>query len=167
MTNDKEYQREYNRQYYLRNKEKIKAQTKAYKENNSEYCSEYSKQYRLDNLDKLQAYGKEYARVNSEKAVKRAVQWQKDNPAKVRLRGAKRRAAKLEATPSWLSGPQLAHIERTYKLASIIQEETGMKYHVDHIVPLQGSNVCGLHVPWNLQVIPASVNASKSNKFKG
>lgn len=167
MTNDKEYMKEYNRLYYQRNKDKIKAQTKAYKESNKEYYSKYSKEYRSKNLDKLREYNKKYSAEHREEAVKRALEWQKSNPDKVRYRNAKRRAAKLNATPPWLSGPQMAQIRRTYKLASIIEEETGMKYHVDHIVPLQGENICGLHVPWNLQAIPASVNLSKSSKFKG
>jgi hypothetical protein len=93
--------------------------------------------------------------------------WSKGNLAVGAAREARRRAGKINATPDWLRCEHTAHIKRTYKLASLMKEITGGGYHVDHIVPLQGKNVCGLHVPWNLQVLRADLNLSKSNKFEG
>lgn len=78
---------------------------------------------------------------------------------------AYRRANKYLRTPTWLTFEQKLEIECFYYKAMRYEEETGIKYHVDHIVPLQGENVCGLHVPWNLQVIPAKENLSKGNKY--
>lgn len=83
-----------------------------------------------------------------------------DNVARV----AKRRAKKLQATPEWLTKEHLDQIKDIYAHARDCEVVTGDQYHVDHIVPLQGKDVCGLHVPWNLQVLPAEVNQSKSNK---
>lgn len=57
-------------------------------------------------------------------------------------------------------------IKTVYKAANMLQTATGQEYHVDHIDPLQNDLVCGLHIASNLQVLPASVNMSKSNKFK-
>lgn len=88
-------------------------------------------------------------------------------PEKHAARQALRRARKLQATPDWLTGAQKAQMNRTYKLRDIISDATGEQYHVDHLVPLNGENVCGLHVPWNLQVIPAKENLRKSNSFGG
>ncbi len=62
------------------------------------------------------------------------------------------------ATPPWLSSAQIGRIEAIYLGA----DETE---HVDHIVPLKNDLVCGLHVPWNLQVMGAKANMSKSNKW--
>ena len=93
--------------------------------------------------------------------------WFRANPATCSAREGRRRAKKLNATPAWLSDEHNAHIKRTYKLASLMKEITGIQYHVDHIVPLQGKSVCGLHVPWNLQVLRADLNLSKSNKLEG
>lgn len=80
-------------------------------------------------------------------------------------KAAKYRASKLCATPKWLTEEHYAQIVDIYKEREILTEITGILYHVDHIVPLQGETVCGLHVPWNLQVIPATENLSKSNKL--
>jgi hypothetical protein len=90
---------------------------------------------------------------------------QKTNRANYNKLKAQRRAAKLKATPKWLTTSQLDEIKAMYVLADELTKSTGIPHQVDHIVPLQGSNVCGLHVPWNLQVIAASKNASKGNKF--
>lgn len=66
--------------------------------------------------------------------------------------------------PEWLTALNCAHIKLFYETASKLTSETGTKFHVDHIIPLQGKNVSGLHVPWNLQVISAIENLKKHNK---
>ena len=60
---------------------------------------------------------------------------------------------------------QLVNGKSFYWLAQDLNKVTEGNYHVDHIIPLQGDGVCGLHVPWNLQVLPADVNIAKGNKF--
>ena len=70
-----------------------------------------------------------------------------------------------QATPKWLSQEQKQQIVAIYEHMRDCRAVTGEEYHVDHIVPLRGENVCGLHVPWNLQVLPAYVNITKSNSY--
>jgi 5-methylcytosine-specific restriction endonuclease McrA len=76
----------------------------------------------------------------------------------------KRHTAKLQRTPVWLSDDDRWMLEQAYELAVLREEATGVAYQVDHIVPLQGLAVSGLHVPWNLQVIPAIENKRKGNR---
>ena len=71
-----------------------------------------------------------------------------------------------QATPKWLTPEQRKQIVDIYEHMRDCRAVTGEDYHVDHIVPLRGVNICGLHVPWNLQVLPAYVNMAKSNTFE-
>lgn len=96
--------------------------------------------------------------------------WQnhyKENKAKYAAKRAKRRATQLQATPKWLSKTYFTRIECKYSLAAMFSKYSGVPHAVDHIVPLQGETVCGLHVPWNLQVITVTNNLQKGNKLHG
>ncbi len=88
-----------------------------------------------------------------------------DKPGKVRADTVKRRTAKMPRTPAWLTADDLWVIEQAYELAALRTKLFGFSWHVDHVLPLQGKKVSGLHVPNNLQVIPWNDNVSKSNKF--
>ena len=77
-----------------------------------------------------------------------------------------RKSAKLQRTPAWLTDFDLLKIKCYYQLAAMRTRESGYDWHVDHIIPLQGANVCGLHVPGNLRVIPAIDNMRKSNLYE-
>ena len=92
----------------------------------------------------------------------KSAQWAKENAHKKRSYRAKRRAALLNATPIWADEKA---IESLYKQAAVLSKINLKKYEVDHIIPLQGKTVSGLHVPWNLQIIPTTENRSKGNKL--
>lgn len=73
-----------------------------------------------------------------------------------------RRTRELNATPWWADADAIYSV---YKNCERITRETGVKHHVDHIVPLKGRGICGLHVQWNLRVIEARENIRKGNRF--
>lgn len=78
---------------------------------------------------------------------------------------AKYRSARIQRTPKWLTDIDFERIQTQYKLAEILTKLHNEPWHVDHIIPLQGKLVSGLHVPSNLQVILGSENCSKQNSF--
>ena len=99
--------------------------------------------------------------------VKRVYQkaWKERNTTWVRADTKARRRKHREATPPWLSKKQKSEIRQLYQIAITMTRTTGEQYVVDHIVPLRGADVCGLHVPWNLRVITQEENLRKSNTF--
>lgn len=82
-----------------------------------------------------------------------------------RASDASRRAAKYHATPKWLTKEQKKAIADVYAEAAIRTAETGVSHVVDHIIPLRGKTVCGLHVPWNLRAITSAENSKKGNRL--
>lgn len=86
----------------------------------------------------------------------RVKEWHQDNPNKNRIYVARRKKHIIQRTPSWAD---LEKIEQIYK-------NCPEGHHVDHIVPLQGDKVSGLHVPENLQYLKAEDNLKKSNSFE-
>lgn len=92
--------------------------------------------------------------------------WKKVNPGKVAVHSRRRKANMKAATPSWLTEEHWAQINSLYDEAKALTEATGEEYHVDHVIPLMGRYVCGLHVPWNLQVLRGTENLTKPRVYK-
>lgn len=146
-------QTETNKEKYLRyvkNNPKLKEYYKNWRDKNKENKSKYDKERR--------------AKLKEEIKIKKA-EWLKKNRDWDNAANAKKRAAKLRATPRWLTKEHEEQIKLIYKESHRLTQETGIKYQVDHIIPLQGKTVSGLHVPWNLEPILAEENCRKRNKL--
>jgi hypothetical protein len=89
--------------------------------------------------------------------------WKANNKLQVRADTKARRRKHREATPSWITRKQKSEIRHIYQVAITMTQTTGVQYVVDHIYPLRSEAVCGLHVPWNLQVMTQEENLKKSN----
>lgn len=125
--------------------------------------------------DAAKAAGKRYYEKNREIVIARAAarppeekraarnKYKENNLDAVRVDTNARRRRHREATPAWLTDEQRATMKKMYVTARNLTKLTGVQYVVDHIVPLRSDVVCGLHVPWNLQVITQEENLRKSN----
>lgn len=91
--------------------------------------------------------------------------WKERNPAAVAKSTAEYKEHIRVRTPAWLTEAHHAEMLSFYEEARRISAETGINHEVDHIAPLRSDVVCGLHVPWNMRVIPDSENQFKNNKF--
>lgn len=136
-----------NRERWARNRDKYNASHKAWLERNKEKKKQMDKEWAAKNRDKVNAASRAYYARNK---------------LEHRERCARRGRMQKLSTPKWAS---FSSILLKYKERERMSLLTGLVHHVDHIIPLQGENVCGLHVENNLRVILARDNWSKNNKY--
>ena len=115
--------------------------------------------------DKYSDYAKLYYLTNKERITKRVKNRRLSNKSVVNAATRLYQASKMHRTPKWITEEERWVMREIYDLARLRSKQTGVNWHVDHIIPLQGKLVSGLHVPTNLQVIPASVNIRKANRY--
>jgi hypothetical protein len=147
------------------NPDKKKERDRVYRKNNKEKRRAYNIEWEKNNPEYRKTYEAEWNKNNPEKLKAKDAKWAKANPAKRAAKQMRRQAKKLKATPSWLTEEHHGQILEFYELAQELQWLSEEPLQVDHIIPLQGENVSGLHVPWNLQILPKSMNISKGNRF--
>lgn len=177
---ESEYNNSYGKKYYSQNTDRLKAQQKQYRSENREELITAKKQHYIDNKNSYRTKSAKWAKENKTKknecsknwresnpehTAQYGRRWREENPTKNRCKAARRRAAKLQRTPAWLSSSERLAIQRKYDEAERLTRETGIIHHVDHEIPLSGEFVSGLHVPDNLQVLTAYANLSKGNRF--
>jgi hypothetical protein len=150
MARDKENVKRLQREWYQQNKELVKQRAREWALANPERRHEIHRKNREKDLENHNARNRE---------------WNKRNKPKKAALQSKRRAALLQRTPKWLSTDDLWMIEEAYELAALRTQVFGFPWHVDHVIPLQGRNVSGLHTPTNLQVIPGAENVRKNNRW--
>ena len=143
------------RETYAKSPQKVLARNAKDAKRNKKKISEYLALYSKENREELKAYHRSWSAA-----------WRKENRAEVNAKATQYRAAKFKATPLWLTQTHKDQIELFYDASTRLIAELGVRFEVDHIIPLQGKDVCGLHVPWNLQVIPMVENRSKNNRLK-
>lgn len=138
-------------EFHVKNRKRPDGSTyKAYRRNCKTCRNNRAKTYRKENPDVVTAYRKTPKAKAYRRERSRLKEIRKSHPA----------------VPNWITAKHRKEIREIYLHAADCRAVTGEEYHVDHIIPLKGETVCGLHVPWNLQVLPADVNTRKSNKWE-
>lgn len=124
------------------------------------YCKPCEKQRRqkiyANNAEQHKARSNQWKRNNSTRVKQTKKIWEANNRGRVNALWMKRYTNKLKATPAW------AELDR---IQVVYQKAKQWNMQVDHVIPLQGKNVCGLHVWANLQLLDPSFNLSKGNKY--
>lgn len=154
-------QRAYNRAYYLANKERIAEGVRRWQSENPEKARGYKRRNYEANRGRNRAY---YEKNRAQIIAKVAAHYDKGCGMTLIRRRAWAGQVRPGAVPPWLTDEQKEAIQWFYAEARRLTKETGVPHNVDHIAPLNGALSCGLHVPWNLQVLTKSENLRKYHR---
>jgi len=156
---------EYGRLYREKNKDKLRAYRQAWRKANPDKRAEQNKRYAKKHPDMLRDKTNRWKKANPERAAAVSRKTRQKCKARILATKAKHRANKRNRTPIWANKDHLWMIKEAYELAILRAKLFGFEWHVDHIIPLNGKLVSGLHVIENLQVIPGKENLLKNNKY--
>lgn len=151
--------------WFEANKERKHQTTKAWAEANKEKRAADNASWYAENKNEILAQNRAKYHQNIEKERARGTAYWEKNKEAHRGRVKKYSDSRIERTPSWVDASDKLHMKCYYQVAQMRTRETGEIWTVDHVVPLQGEGVSGLHVPWNLQVITKAQNVSKGNRL--
>ena len=146
-------------------REKNSEKITEYQKKHAATHAEYNKVWRKNNKEKCAETAKKWQQTYAERANNSSKEWRHRNREAMNALKAQRRAALLSRLPKWLSLDEKWMIKEAYEIAKLRTKITGIKWHVDHVLPLRGANVSGLHTPYNLQVITAYENLKKGNTY--
>lgn len=135
---------------------------KAWKAKNPERVKELRRLSQKRCRDSTYARRKRWADNNPERIRQSRKKWKVNNPDQRAADVRSRQLRKENAQPKWLTLDERRQMRVFYKEAARLTKEKGIPHEVDHIVPIRGKHVCGLHVPWNLQVLTSAENRRKS-----
>lgn len=153
---------ECNRLSRIKNPESTKASRAAdYAAHSDAYKARAKARYEA-RRDEIKLRTAEYQNANKDKKSLWNSKYSAENKHLSRIKTANRKAQRLNATPAWANH---AAIKELYLKAQKMTTDSGVAYHVDHIVPLQSTLVCGLHCEANMEVITGSENSAKRNWY--
>jgi hypothetical protein len=144
------------------NPEKKKVSDDAWYAGNIESEKQRTRARYESDKEKWNSDASKWAKSNPEKRKATCSAWARNNKPSVAAAGSRYRSTKLRATPAWANHDLIRAI---YEESDRRTRLTGIRHHVDHIVPLKSTRVCGLHWEGNLQVLTQAENDSKGNRY--